>query len=96
MVILLLLFCRVLLQHFEGLKQQAAASGWKMGGALLSEVPQDDEPSSLRFVGSTLIVTAASKEDIVAQLERDVYAKNGVWDLEKVQMWPLKTAFRDP
>lgn len=55
-----------------------------MTGALLNSVPKDDEASSLDFMGSTLVCIAESKEQIVDQLNKDVYAKSGVWDVEKV------------
>jgi hypothetical protein len=55
-----------------------------MGGAVLTEVPADDEASSLQFAGSTLVTVASSKEEVLELLRADVYAKNGVWDVEKV------------
>lgn len=61
-----------------------------MGGALLSEVPQDDEPSSLKFVGSTLIAVATSKEEVIETLKNDIYAKSGVWDVDNVS-WLFST-----
>ncbi|KAL1864172.1 hypothetical protein VTK73DRAFT_6107 [Phialemonium thermophilum] len=83
-------------QHFENMKPFVESGQWKMGGAILTEVPPDDEPSSLKFAGSTLITIAENKEEILDVLRNDVYAKHGVWDLDKVQMWPLKCAFRNP
>lgn len=56
----------------------------QMGGAVLTEVPKDDEPSSLQFAGSTIVTTASSKEEVVEFLKKDVYAQNGVWDVENV------------
>ncbi|KAI6251675.1 hypothetical protein MCOR07_008742 [Pyricularia oryzae] len=69
---------------------------WKMGGALLDEVPKDDDPASLKMSGSTLVAVASSREEIMEVLKADPYAKEGVWDLDKVQMWPFKCAFRKP
>lgn len=80
--------------HFAGLKPHLESGSLKMGGAILSEVPPDDEVTSLKFAGSTLIAIAESKEEIVTMLKNDVYAKEGVWDVEKAQMWPVKLAFR--
>lgn len=82
--------------HFAGLKRFDATGSFKMGGALLDEIPANDEPSSLKINGSTLVLDAASKEEIMEMLKADVYAKEGVWDLEKVQMWPFKCAVRSP
>lgn len=53
-------------------------------GAILSDVPQDDEPGSMNFVGSTIIAVAASRDEIIAVLKNDVYAKEGVWDVDNV------------
>lgn len=63
-----------------------------MGGALLNDVPKNDNPESLAaagFAGSTLVMTASSREEIIEYLSQDVYSKSGVWDLTKVQIWPV-------
>jgi uncharacterized protein YciI len=65
-------------------------------GAILDEVPVDDEPSSMKMSGSTIVMVASSRDEVVNLLREDVYAKNGVWDVDNVQMWPLKCAFRIP
>ncbi|KAM7207601.1 hypothetical protein V8F20_002079 [Naviculisporaceae sp. PSN 640] len=82
--------------HFAGLKPMLQSGTFQMGGAILNEVPKDDQPSSLDFAGSTVIAVAESREEILEILKNDVYVKEGVWDLSKVQMWPLKCAFRIP
>ncbi|KAF4120030.1 uncharacterized protein GMORB2_3441 [Geosmithia morbida] len=63
-------------------------------GALLKSVPKDDDPSSLDFLGSALVVNAESKEEILEMLRNDVYAKADVWDFEKVQIYPFKSAWK--
>ncbi|KAL8348629.1 hypothetical protein RB598_001750 [Gaeumannomyces tritici] len=78
--------------HFADLKRFDDTGNLKMGGALLEEIPADDEPSSLKINGSTLVVEATSKEEIMEILKGDVYTREGVWDLEK--MWPFKCALR--
>lgn len=60
-----------------------------MGGAVLTEVPEDDEASSMQFAGSTLVVTASSREEIIEMLKKDVYAESGVWDVEKVSLFSV-------
>ncbi|KAK5660069.1 hypothetical protein OQA88_13538 [Cercophora sp. LCS_1] len=82
--------------HFAGLKPNIDSGLFQMGGAILDEVPKDDEPSSLKMSGSTLIIVAETKEEILGKLREDVYAKSGVWDVDSAQMWPLKCAFRIP
>ena len=51
---------------------------------MLHEVPKDDDPKSLKFAGSALIVVAESKEEVLDLLKKDVYVDAGVWDLENV------------
>lgn len=54
-------------------------------GAILEEVPKDDEASSMKFIGSTLITTAESREEVIEILKKDIYTTSGVWDIEKVR-----------
>lgn len=48
-------------------------------------MPADDEISSLKFAGSTIMVVAESREAVVDLLKNDIYVESGVWDLEKVR-----------
>lgn len=48
-------------------------------------MPPDDEVSSMKFAGSTLVVVASSRQEVIDMLKDDVYVKSGVWDLEKVR-----------
>lgn len=57
-------------------------------------MPADDEVSSMKFAGSTLMVVAESRQAVIDLIKDDVYVKSGVWDLEKAQIWPAKIAFR--
>jgi len=61
---------------------------------MLEEVPKEGETP--KFKGSVFVVLASSKEEVVEQLNRDVYVKNGVWDMSKTQIIPFKCAFRYP
>lgn len=82
--------------HFEGMVPFREDGTWKTGGALLNSVPKDDNPASLDFMGSTIVVVAESVEQVREQLSKDIYATSGVWDMEKVQIYPFKCAFRNP
>ncbi|KAE8452991.1 hypothetical protein EG329_012178 [Mollisiaceae sp. DMI_Dod_QoI] len=79
-------------KHFEGLKSAMEKGSFKMGGALLDEVPKEGE--GLKINGSTVVAWASSKEEVMEILRGDIYAREGVWDLEKVQIYPFKCAFR--
>lgn len=70
--------------HFANLKEKLDSGALKMGGALLDEVPEDDDASKFKFNGSTLVCIAETKEEIVTMLKNDVYAESGVWDVENV------------
>ena len=53
---------------------------------MLDEVPKDGE--GLKINGSTVVAWASSKEEVLEILKGDIYAREGVWDLEKVS-WSL-------
>lgn len=59
-------------------------------------MPADDEVSSMKFAGSTLMVVAESRQAVIDMIKDDVYVRSGVWDLEKAMIWPAKIAFRVP
>ncbi|RYC54159.1 hypothetical protein CHU98_g12052 [Xylaria longipes] len=83
-------------RHLEGVKPLAASGFIKTGGALLNEKPEGDDASKFSFYGSSLVCVASSKEEIFEVLRKDIYATTGVWDLDNVQIWPAKFAFRNP
>lgn len=64
-------------------------------GALFHETPQGDDPTKWDFMGSTLVCTAESKQEVIDGLSKDIYATTGVWDLDKVQIYAFKCAFRE-
>lgn len=77
--------------HLSNISARADAGFWKLGGAMLTEPPKDAEPLAIN--GSAMMAYAATRDEVWEELKRDVYAKE-VWDLEKVQIIPFKTAFR--
>lgn len=81
--------------HFANLKDMVTSGAFRMGGAILDEPPAaaDTPATELKFAGSTLVVLASTKEEVMGMIKDDVYVSAGVWDLEKVSMWPLKLAF---
>lgn len=80
-------------KHLEGVKPLHSENKIIMGGAMFSHPPKDGE-EPLPMVGSALLAYAESKEEVMKILENDIYNKNGVWDLSKVQIWPFKSAVR--
>jgi len=83
-------------KHFQGLTPDIDSGAYKMGGALLTDIPESDDPSKLGFVGSTMVLVAESREQVIEKLKADIYATSGVWDVEKAQIYPFKCAFRYP
>ncbi|KAK3996687.1 hypothetical protein QBC44DRAFT_317369 [Cladorrhinum sp. PSN332] len=83
-------------QHFAGLAPAVNSGLYKLGGAVLNEPPTSSDPTTFNFAGSTVVILAESREAIKEVLRNDIYAKEGVWDVENAQMWPLLCAFRYP
>ena len=53
-----------------------------MGGGFLEDVPEEGQP--LKMKGSVMLALAESKEQVMKEIEEDVYFKNEVWDRSKV------------
>ncbi|KAI0405986.1 hypothetical protein F4802DRAFT_127562 [Xylaria palmicola] len=83
-------------QHLTEIQPLADSGVVKTGGAILNEKPEGTDASKFSFYGSTLVCVGSSRDEVLELLKRDIYATSGVWDLEKVQIWPVKTAFRNP
>ncbi|KAF1973178.1 hypothetical protein BU23DRAFT_554464 [Bimuria novae-zelandiae CBS 107.79] len=78
-------------EHIAGLKKDDE-SFWLWGGAMLAEPIKDGETP--KMTGSAMLIGAATKEEVLERLKRDVYVKGGVWDWDKVQVIPFKSALR--
>jgi uncharacterized protein len=50
----------------------------------LSEPPVDGVQK--QFNGSCVVAKAKSKEEVLGELRKDIYAREGVWNLEKVRL----------
>lgn len=54
-------------------------------GAILHDKPSDPtDPKTFPFVGSTVIILADTKEEVIDFLKKDVYVEAGVWDVANV------------
>jgi uncharacterized protein YciI len=83
-------------RHLEGTVPFVESGQYKTGGAILNEKPESDDATKFSFYGSTLVMVAESKDEVLSILSKDIYTTSGVWDLEKAQVWPVKIAFRNP
>jgi len=54
----------------------------KTKGAMLEEVPKEGE--RLKIFGSAMMAHAASKDEVLEVIKKDIYFKNNVWNLDKV------------
>lgn len=52
------------------------------------------EGETPKMSGSVMLCGATTKEEVIERLKRDVYVKSGVWDWDKVQIMPFKSALR--
>ncbi|RAQ45954.1 YCII-related domain protein [Aspergillus flavus] len=80
--------------HYEGIKPLIAAGKLVDGGAILET--HSTETDDAKIKGSMVVYTAENEEEVRGIIEKDVYATSGVWDLEKVQIWPYVPAVREP
>ncbi|KAF2809752.1 uncharacterized protein BDZ99DRAFT_463516 [Mytilinidion resinicola] len=65
---------------------------WQFGGAMLEEPIKEGETPKMK--GSAMLCVAATEAEVVERLRRDVYVTSGVWDIEKIQVIPFKSAVR--
>ncbi|RFU30531.1 hypothetical protein B7463_g5824, partial [Scytalidium lignicola] len=79
-------------EHVEGIKPLADSGSVVVGGAMLHShsAPGDIPP----FKGSALIVVAEDEREVKELLSKDIYARNEVWDVEKMQIIPFMCALR--
>lgn len=49
---------------------------------MLEKVPKEGE--GLKIFGSAMMAHAASKEEVLEAIKKDIYFKSNVWNLEKV------------
>ncbi|KAK6459095.1 uncharacterized protein RJT20DRAFT_4677 [Scheffersomyces xylosifermentans] len=54
------------------------------------------DDAKTKFAGSAFHLVADSKEDVIEFLKRDIYYKEGIWDIENVIINPIGLAVRLP
>jgi len=77
--------------HLKALTPDVEAGFWKVGGATLGSPKVEGKPLDVK--GSAMVAFASSKEEVLEKLKGDIYAKNNVWDLSNVQIYPFVPAF---
>ncbi|KAF8475025.1 hypothetical protein BDZ91DRAFT_712150 [Kalaharituber pfeilii] len=81
-------------EHLKGINKLHADGFIAFGGILLDRPIQEGETPG--FKGSAMVALAASKEEVLAVLKADPYTKEDVWDWDKVEIYPFRTAIRAP
>ncbi|KAL2223413.1 hypothetical protein M432DRAFT_587335 [Thermoascus aurantiacus ATCC 26904] len=78
--------------HLANVKPLVDSGRIVVGGAMLESHPAEGEDP--KFKGSMLVALAESAAEVRELLSRDIYATEGVWDLENAQIIPFKSAVR--
>jgi hypothetical protein len=60
---------------------------------LLEEVPKEGE--QMKMLGSAMVASASSKEELLEILKNDIYAKSEVWDFDKVSIYEVLEGRQD-
>lgn len=58
----------------------------------MDAVPEEGKTPPI--IGSVMLAHAESKEEVLRKLKEDVYTKEEVWDWDKVQIYPFRSAIR--
>ncbi|KAI1465196.1 uncharacterized protein F4812DRAFT_462040 [Daldinia caldariorum] len=81
--------------HIAHLKSLVDTGVVVMSGPTLSSHPAAEE-EPLAVNGSSVLVRARTESEVRGYIRDDIYAQNGVWDLEKVTITPIKCVVRKP
>ncbi|CCH46840.1 hypothetical protein BN7_6441 [Wickerhamomyces ciferrii] len=79
-------------QHLAAIPAQVESGKVTNVGAIFHEIPEDDKPK--KFAGSSLNVVANSREEVIEILNQDIFAKEGIWDVENALIYPYGVAKR--
>ncbi|KAB8199453.1 hypothetical protein BDV34DRAFT_231189 [Aspergillus parasiticus] len=80
--------------HYEGIQSLIAGGKLVDGGTIFAEHPQEGKDA--QFLGSVVVYTGENAEEVQELINNDIYAKSGVWDLGRVQIYPYVPAVRQP
>lgn len=73
-------------EHIKAARELMAKGNIITAGALIEEDT---------MVGSTIVVDFASDEDFNAWLDNEPYVKAGVWNMDEIQIVPIKVLPKD-
>ncbi|KAM0715359.1 hypothetical protein Q7P37_008857 [Cladosporium fusiforme] len=78
--------------HLNNTKPDVDTGLIVLGGAMLEEPIKEGVPPKMK--GSVLMCVADTEEEVLERVKKDVYYTSDVWDKEKVQIFPFKSAIR--
>ncbi|SCU85826.1 LAME_0D03048g1_1 [Lachancea meyersii CBS 8951] len=79
-------------QHLEGVSEGFGKGVLKCAGAIYQRVGEDGKPTD--FAGSHLQIEAETKEEALQVIHNDIFAKEDIWDLENIIIYPFGCAVR--
>ncbi|KAK6347656.1 hypothetical protein TWF718_005495 [Orbilia javanica] len=79
-------------EHLKVANERAANGIINFGGVMLHEHIKEGETP--KFKGSIMLMSVETKEEVLEIIKSDKYVENDVWDLDKVEIIPFKTALR--
>ncbi|RVD89246.1 uncharacterized protein DFL_000262 [Arthrobotrys flagrans] len=79
-------------EHLKVANERAANGIINFGGVMLDEHIKEGEVP--KFKGSVMLISVETKEEVLEIIKSDKYVENDVWDLEKVEIIPFKSALR--
>ena len=80
----LVLFLHFLIAYYQ---YQSFSHPFPPLGALLASPLEENKPPAMN--GSAMLAVAETAEEVIEHLKHDVYCTSGVWDIEKVQIYPV-------
>lgn len=80
--------------HLDGIPPQVEAGKLVCAGAIYNEPKAPGEPRT--FAGSHLQVVADTKEQALDIVKADIFAKEGVWDVDNAIVYQFGCAVRKP
>ncbi|EPS35686.1 hypothetical protein H072_10839 [Dactylellina haptotyla CBS 200.50] len=79
-------------KHLEAAMERASQGIINFGGIMLHEHIKEGETP--KFKGSIMLFKLETKEEVLEIIKSDKYIENNVWDLEKMEIYPFRTALR--
>ncbi|CAG7996105.1 unnamed protein product [Penicillium salamii] len=73
--------------HYSGIQPLIAQGSLVDGGAIFEQHPQ--ESGDAKFLGSVVVYTGEDIDEVRRMINNDIYATSGVWDLEKIRIYPV-------